>query len=190
MKLILIAAEAANKVIGNDGKMPWHIPEDLWHFKEVTSGQAVIMGRKTWESLGSKPLPNRANVVVSKTLGPLEGAHSVRNFRTAVKTLIAAGYDRVYVIGGESLYRAALPWASKIILTKLYKSYKGDTHFPDIDPLQWTEYDKVDVLTEEGYGYLQLRQNTHDTLSQPFTIYKYMNVNQPDVAKWVDLIKD
>ena len=174
MKIILIAAEAANKVIGDGGKMPWHIPEDLKHFKEVTSGQVVIMGRKTWESLGSKALPNRTNVVVSKTLGHLEGAHSVRSFKTAVKSMIAAGYDRAYVIGGESLYRAALPWASQIILTKLYQSYEGDTHFPDMDPRQW----------------VQFQGSEHFFASQPFSIHYYTAVNQPDVAEWVDLIKD
>lgn len=181
MKLILIAAEAANKVIGNDGKMPWHIPEDLKHFKEVTTGQAVIMGRKTWESLGSKPLPNRTNVVVSKSIGFTEEErrrhgklHSCTSLRQAVKSLIAAGYEKAYVIGGESLYRAALPWASQIILTKLYQSYEGDAHFPDMDPRQWVQFQG----SEQFFA------------SQPFSIHYYTAVNQPDVAQWVDLIKD
>lgn len=174
MKLILIAAEAANKVIGQDGKMPWHLPEDLQLFKHETKGSAVIMGRKTWESIGSKPLPGRTNVVVSKTLGPVDSAHSVRSFKTAVKGLIATGYEQAFVIGGESLYRAALPWASRIFISKLYKSYEGDTVFPDIDPLQWAEYDKMDVFNA----------------AQPFTFYRYTAINQPDVAQWVDLIKD
>uniref|UniRef100_A0AAU7PFS2 dihydrofolate reductase n=1 Tax=Burkholderia phage vB_BgluM-SURPRISE13 TaxID=3159457 RepID=A0AAU7PFS2_9VIRU len=174
MKLILIAAEAANKVIGNDGKMPWHIPEDLQMFKDATVGSAVIMGRKTWESIGSKALPARTNVVVSKTLGPLDHAHSVRSFKTAVKSLIAAEYETAFVIGGETLYRAAMPWASRIILTKLYKSYEGDAHFPDINPLEWVEFSKNDYIHA----------------SQPFTVHRYAAVNQPDVAKWVDLIKD
>lgn len=175
MKIILIAAEAANKVIGNNGQMPWHIPEDLQHFKNETKGSAVIMGRKTWESLGSKALPNRTNVVVSKTLGPLEHAHSVRNFRTAVKGLIDSGYEKAYVIGGESLYRAAMPWASQIVLTKLYKSYEGDTHFPDMDPRDWVQW--------------QGQENFHNPV-QPFSVHYYTAINQPDVDKWVDLIKD
>jgi dihydrofolate reductase len=174
MKIILIAAEAANKVIGNDGKMPWHIPEDLQLFKHETKGSAIIMGRKTWESIGSKSLPQRTNVVVSKTLGPLDGAHSVRSLRAAIKSLIATGYEQAFVIGGESLYRAALPWASRIFLTKLYKSYEGDTSFPDIDPLQWAEYDKMECFSA----------------SQPFSFHRYAAINQPDVAQWVDLIKD
>ncbi|BDD79359.1 hypothetical protein [Burkholderia phage FLC8] len=181
MKLILIAAEAANKVIGNDGKMPWHIPEDLHLFKNETKGSAVIMGRKTWESIGAKPLPDRTNVVISKTMGFTEEArqqhgklHSCTSLRQAVKSLIASGYEQAFVIGGESLYRAAFPWASRIYLTKLYKSYEGDTVFPDMDPLQWVEYFRADNFNA----------------SQPFTFIRYAAINEPDVAKWVDLIKD
>lgn len=178
MKIILIAAEAANKIIGNDGKMPWHIPEDLQLFKHETKGHPVIMGRKTWESIGSKPLPERTNVVISKSMDTNwnrpYSTHLVQSLRAAIKGLIASGYEEAFVIGGESLYRAALPWASKIYLTKLYKSYEGDTSFPDINPLDWVEYDKMECFTA----------------SQPFSFHRYVALNQPDVTQWVDLIKD
>lgn len=178
MKIILIAAEAANKVIGNNGQMPWHIPEDLKHFKNETSSSAVIMGRKTFESIGSKPLPNRVNVIVSRQMDagwiPPNGAHRVHSFKSAVKSLIAANFEQAFVIGGEQLFRAAMPWASRIVLTKLYQSFEGDTYFPDINPLHWVEYDRED----------------HLTASQPFTVFRYTAIVQPDVAKWIDLIKD
>lgn len=178
MKLYIIAAEAANKVIGNNGKMPWHVPEDLRLFKETTIGSAVIMGRKTFESIGSKPLPGRTNIVISRQLDagwtPPEGMHRVHSFKMAVKSLLAARFDSAFVIGGEQLYRAAMPWASQIILTKLHKSYEGDAHFPDINPLEWVEFDQIECFNA----------------SQPFTVHKYTALTQPDVVRWVDLIKD
>lgn len=178
MNLILIAAEAANKVIGNDGKMPWHIPEDLKHFKKKTMGHPVIMGRKTFDALERKPLPGRPNIVVSRSLDAgwvaPQGAHRVHSLKMAVKSLITTGYEQAFVIGGEQLFRAALPWASRVVLTKLYKSYEGDTVFPDLDPLKWEEFD----------------QDDHFRASQPFTIFHYAAVNNPDVARWVDLIKE
>ena len=179
MKLILIAAEAANKVIGNNGKMPWHIPEDLQHFKNETKGYPVIMGRKTWESIGSKPLPERTNVIISKSMDPdwkrPYSTHLVPSFRAAVKGLIAGAYEKAYVIGGEQLFRSAMPWASQIVLTKLYKSYEGDTFFPDMDPREWVQW--------------QGKENFHNPV-QPFSVHYYTAINQPDVDKWVDLIKD
>jgi dihydrofolate reductase len=179
MKIILIAAEAANKVIGNNGQMPWHIPEDLQHFKNETKGSAIIMGRKTWQSIGSKPLPGRTNVVISKLMDPgwtpPSNTHRAHSLRAAIKSLISSGYEKAYVIGGEQLFRAAMPWASQIVLTKLYKSYEGDTHFPDMDPRDWVQW--------------QGRENFHNP-AQPFSVHYYTAINQPDVAKWVDLIKD
>lgn len=178
MKLILIAAEAANKVIGNNGKMPWRLPEDLEHFKNVTVGSAVIMGRKTWESIGSRPLPGRKNIIISRQMDAgwvaPEGAFRVQSLKSAIKSLMVAGYEHCFVIGGEQLYRAAMPWASMIMLTKLYKSYEGDAHFPDISPLEWR-------LTASAQYF---------EASQPFSVQTYYPINEPDVAKWVDLIKD
>ncbi|BAS04869.1 putative dihydrofolate reductase [Ralstonia phage RSF1] len=178
MKIILIAAEAANKVIGNDGKMPWHIPEDLQGFKNTTMGSAIIMGRKTWDSFGGRPLPGRKNIIVSRQLDAgwtaPEGAFRVHSFKSAIKSLIAAGYDHCFVIGGEQLYRAAMPWASMIMLTKLYKSYEGDARFPDISPLEWR-------MTASAQFF---------EASQPYSVQTYYPISERDVVKWVDLIKD
>ncbi|WP_410643820.1 dihydrofolate reductase [Amycolatopsis sp. lyj-346] len=124
----LVWAQAANGVIGRDGTLPWHLPEDLRHFKELTAGAAVLMGRRTWESLPPRfrPLPGRRNLVLSRA--PQEG---VETFAELPSALAAVAGD-VWVIGGAAVYRAALPVADRIVVTELRESFEGDTYAPEV----------------------------------------------------------
>ncbi|GAA2340149.1 dihydrofolate reductase [Saccharopolyspora halophila] len=124
----LIWAQASNGVIGRDGIMPWHLPEDMKHFRETTSGAAVLMGRRTWESLPARfrPLPGRRNLVLSRT--PQEGAETFPDLRQA----LAAVSGDVWVMGGAEVYRAALPVADRIEVTEIRESFEGDTHAPEV----------------------------------------------------------
>ncbi len=130
MELSLIAAVSSNGVIGKDGKLPWHIPEDLKLFKELTENHAVIMGRKTYESIG-KPLPNRMNIVI--TTRPIVSTLSnVRFFNSYLEALeYAFTYQKVFVIGGQALYEAFIPLANKLHITHVNGFYEGDIYFPD-----------------------------------------------------------
>jgi dihydrofolate reductase len=135
--VFLIAAVAANGVIGARGKLPWHLPEDLKHFKALTLGHPVIMGRKTWESLG-RPLPGRENIVVTRTAAYEAPGASVAASLDAALAL-CAGEAVAFVIGGAELYAAALPLAAGLVLTEIHRDYEGDTRFPDFDRRAWRE---------------------------------------------------
>ena len=127
-RIYLVAAIARNGVIGAAGKLPWHLPEDLKHFKRLTLGHPVIMGRRTWQSLG-KPLPDRENIVVSRREGfEAPGASVARSLPAAIA--MCAGEPVAFVIGGADLYAAALPLADGLVLTEIDRDYAGDTVFP------------------------------------------------------------
>jgi len=125
MKISIIAAFNQQFVIGLNGKIPWHIPEDLRRFKQLTMGKPIIMGRATWESLGSKPLPGRLNVVVSESLyksPPSEDVIAHRSLTIALRALKSGTYaDEAFIIGGERLYQEAIPLADKMYLTTVKK---------------------------------------------------------------------
>lgn len=126
-EIILIAAVSENGVIGKEGTMPWHIPADLRRFKHLTLGYPVLMGRKTFESLGRRPLPGRLNVVISSTRS-FEG---VENFPTPEEALNAlAQEEKIFVIGGSTLYHHFLPQAQRLELTHVKITCPGDTYFP------------------------------------------------------------
>ncbi|WP_245642708.1 dihydrofolate reductase [Nonomuraea candida] len=124
----LVWAQSANGVIGRDGTLPWHLPEDLKHFRALTEGTTVLMGRRTWESLPPRfrPLPGRRNLVLSRT--PQEGVETFPDLRQA---LDAASGD-VWVIGGAAVYVAALPLADRIVVTEIREPFEGDTYAPDV----------------------------------------------------------
>lgn len=133
----LVVAYSDNRVIGKDNTLPWRLPSDLAHFKRVTLGQPIIMGRKTWESLG-RPLPGRPNLVVSRNKDFVaEGAQVFTSLDAALQA--CEGVDRVCVIGGEQLFRLALPLAHEIVATEVHADIDGDTWFPPLDAAQWTE---------------------------------------------------
>ena len=136
-RIVLVAAVAANGIIGKDGKLPWHLPEDLKHFKRVTMGHPVIMGRKTWESLKG-PLPGRENIVITRQTGyDAPGAAVARSLEAALA--LCAGEPMACVIGGEQVFRDSLPVASGLIMTEIQQDFPGDTRFPDYDSSQWKE---------------------------------------------------
>ncbi len=130
-RVYLVAAVAANGVIGAANRMPWHLPGDLKHFKALTLGHPVIMGRKTFESIG-RPLPGRENIVVSRQAGlEIGGASIASSIEGALAFCI--GEPVVFVIGGAEIYKAALPYADGLVMTEIRKDFAGDTKFPDFD---------------------------------------------------------
>ncbi len=136
-RLTLIAAVARNGVIGRAGAIPWRIPGDLPRFKRITLGHPVIMGRRTWESLG-KPLPGRRNVVISRTPGlRLQGAEVFASLDAALAA--CADASEVFVIGGTEAYREALPRAQRLLLTEIDADIDGDAYFPPFDRSEWRE---------------------------------------------------
>ena len=136
--LQLIAAVAANGVIGRSGQLPWHLPDDLKHFKQLTLGQTVIMDRRTFESIG-RPLPQRRSIVVSRTLSIAAPVEVVQTFDEAIRL---AG-DTPFVIGGAMLYAESLPRASVLHLTELDDVVEGDTFFPPLDRSQWRVVEEI-----------------------------------------------
>ena len=159
--LTLIAAVARNGVIGKDNRLPWHLPADLKHFKELTTGHAVIMGRKTWESLPAKfrPLPGRGNIVVTRNGAfRAEGAIVCTSLADAIA---AASGDEAFVIGGAELYKAALPLADRLQLTEIDAEYEGDTWFPAVDKSMWRETAREAHCDEAGPGYAFVTYQKH-----------------------------
>ena len=132
----VIAAIAENGVIGKDNKIPWDIPADLAQFKALTTGHTVIMGRKTFESIG-RILPNRENIIVSATLSVVEGAKVAHSLQHALQLASCA---EIFIIGGAGLYQEALPLADVLNITHVQLSPEGDTYFPVID---WAQYEEV-----------------------------------------------
>lgn len=136
--LTLIVARAHGGAIGRDGDIPWHAPEDLKMFQRETSRGAMIMGRKTWESLPFKPLKNRLNIVVSRDASLTE--HVVPSVEAALELAHEAGFNRIYGMGGEAIYRALLPMADRLMLTEVDLDVdKADAFFPEINEADWRE---------------------------------------------------
>ncbi len=130
----IIVAVAENGTIGDKNNLLWHISEDLKHFKAITSGHPVIMGRRTYESLG-RPLPNRENVVITRQPLTIEGCRVVHSLDEAIALFSAE--EEVFIIGGAQIYREALPIADRLYLTRVECSYEGDTHFPAWNVDEW-----------------------------------------------------
>lgn len=136
--LEIVAAVAANGVIGRGGQLPWHLPDDLRHFKALTMGHPIIMGRRTWESVGS-PLPGRLTIVVSRSLAqpPHEQVKVAASLDAAISLAAGASSGPAFVVGGEEIYKLALPRVSTMHLTELDEPVDGDTYFPLFDPCDW-----------------------------------------------------
>jgi len=148
MKLILIAALSRNRAIGKDGKIPWRIPEDLRRFKELTVGNIVLMGRKTYESLGN-PLPGRRNVVLTSRLIP--GIETHASLETALQALRRE--EKVFVIGGGTVFAQTLNAADELLLTIVDQEIPGDTFFPRFDDLVEREFRLVNREEHVGYTF-------------------------------------
>ncbi|MBI3147102.1 MAG: dihydrofolate reductase [Betaproteobacteria bacterium] len=149
--LAIIAAVAADRGIGYANHLPWRLPEDLRHFKALTLGHRVVMGRKTWESLG-RPLPGRENVVVSRQAEyEAPGALVVPDLAAALALPGAVG--EAFCIGGAELYRNALPWARRLYLTEIDQRFPADTYFPDFDRKLWRECSRQRYRLEGTSGF-------------------------------------
>jgi dihydrofolate reductase len=153
MALNLIFARARNGVIGHNNTLPWHLPEDLAHFKATTLGQPVIMGRKTWDSLPVKfrPLPGRMNIVVTRqTDWQSDGAHVVHSVDEALQACPADAQP--WVIGGAELYRLAMPLATRVVVTEIDADYEGDAFAPELDA-SWQEASRTTHVAANGLHY-------------------------------------
>ena len=158
--LSLIAAVSDNGVIGLDNDLPWHLPADLKRFKSLTTGHHMIMGRRTWDSIGRRPLPGRPTIVVTRDRSylaePAQVAHSISQALDLV-----GDDDEVFIAGGEAIYRLALPVADRIHLTRIHADFDGDTRFPDIEEAEWQ------VVLEE-----QHEQDEKNRYAYTFLVYE------------------
>lgn len=182
-KVALIAAVAPGHIIGSENKMPWHMPRDLRFFRRVTSGFPVIMGRKTFESLKRKALPNRKNIIVTRNLEyTAQGCEVTHSIEEAINK--TGNADRVFIIGGGQLYAAAISLADEIYLTQienlnptnqLFELFSGDTFFPKISELEWK-------LVHEGRRYIASNKIKHRISDKHTGLYfrflKYARINK------------
>ena len=147
---VIVAADERGG-IGRAGRLPWHLPEDLQRFKRLTMGKPIVMGRRTWESLG-RPLPGRHNIVVSRQPGVVEdGATLVASLDEALRA--AGDVPEVCVIGGAEIYRIALPLAEEIHLTRVHSLVDADTFFPTLDAAEWEELGREDHPADARHAY-------------------------------------
>jgi dihydrofolate reductase len=152
-RVTLIVAMTDDGVIGIDGQLPWRLPEDLRRFKAATLGKPVVMGRKTFESIG-RPLPQRHNIVLTRQVGFSARDPAVTVVSTLQAALQAAGdVPEVMIIGGAEIYQLALPLAQRIILTRVHANVQGDTHFSPLDPKAWRVASSESYAADEKHAY-------------------------------------
>ncbi|MBR5200580.1 MAG: dihydrofolate reductase [Alistipes sp.] len=147
----IIVAIAQNGTIGDKNALLWHIKEDMRFFRTTTSGHPVIMGRKTFESLGSKPLPKRTNIVITRAEREFEGALTAHSLQEAIR--MAGDDEEIFIMGGAQIYREALPVVDRMYITHVGRDYEGDTVFPEIDYSKWKLVDVVRHERGEEYEY-------------------------------------
>lgn len=143
MKIVLVAAIGENNVIGREGQLPWRLKSDLAHFRRVTINKPVVMGRKTFQSIG-QPLKERTNIVITRDAKfAAEGIVTAPDFRTALdlarRDAMARGTDEIMIVGGSDVFAASLPLAARLEITHVHASPEGDVTFPPIDPQVWRE---------------------------------------------------
>ncbi|KNY09837.1 dihydrofolate reductase [Achromobacter piechaudii] len=149
--LTLIVAYSTNRAIGRDNALPWKLPGDLAHFKRSTLGHPIIMGRKTWDSLG-RPLPGRANIVISRNPDfTAAGATVVPTLQAAIDA--CGDVAEAFVIGGAQIYAQALPLAQRVLATEVHADVEGDAFFPLLPSFQWKEVSREPQPAENGYDY-------------------------------------
>lgn len=161
LEIVLVAAMDEQRVIGYEGRLPWHLPADLRHFKQVTMGHPIAMGRRTYESIGH-PLPGRHNIVLTHNEDyPAPGCEVVSGIEEATEAAEKQDGTAMMIIGGESLYRQMLPRAERMELTIVYGSHRGDTYFPDFDGTQWElvehRFYEQDQENESSMSFVRLR---------------------------------
>jgi len=165
MKISLIVAMASNRVIGINGQMPWHLSSDLKKFKQITMGHPILMGRKTYESIG-RPLPGRRNIIISRNSDyQITGCEVFNTIQAAIASCSEA--EELFVIGGAAFYESMLPKADFIYLTKIQKKFVGDTYFPEINQQEWQEIERLtiddDASVDFVYSFLKLQRITKQT---------------------------
>jgi dihydrofolate reductase len=146
MTVSIIVAIAENHAIGKNNQLLWHMPNDLKHFKDVTSGRTIIMGRKTFDSVG-KPLPRRRNIVVTRQDITIPGCEVVKSIEDGIA--LCKGEDEVFIGGGAEIYRQAMHLTDRIYLTIIHKSFDADTFFPEIDKNEWKDVSREDFQPDE-----------------------------------------
>ncbi len=156
-----MVAMSENHVIGKEGDLPWHLPKDFQRFKKKTEGHNVIMGRKTYESLGGNPLPKRTNIVITRRSRSISNdVKTLSNLEEALEWVAQTDDEEPFVIGGGEIYKLALPYADRIYLTIVHTTLNGDTFFPEIDENEWQVKEKETIAADEKHDY-------------PFTFYTY-----------------
>ncbi len=159
MKIAIIAAHDEHLLIGKDGGIPWHFSDDLKHFKKRTLGHPIIMGRKTYESIGAKPLPGRTNVIISRN-HHFDNARVYNQLEQALRELEKENNDLVFIAGGAGLYQLSLDLADYLNITLIHHTYKGDTYFPEYrDQIGaiWEEANREDF---EDFSFIDYRRST------------------------------
>lgn len=159
-EFIIIVAISENGVIGRDGRLPWHLPSDLKHFKTTTMNYPIIMGRKTFDSIG-KPLPGRNNIVLSRNSSlTLPGCVVVHSIEEAFD--LCKEYDKIFIIGGADIFNDCLPITDTIIVTALEREVEGDVYFPEIDPTVFEQTEAIRHNLEEPYSIIRYERITAD----------------------------
>ncbi len=156
MKIILIAALDKGRVIGSEGSIPWNIQEDLNYFKEKTTNKAIIMGRKTYESIG-RPLPNRLNIVMTRSIEEIKGVKIALDKEKALEEAKRFSSE-IFIIGGEFIYKEFMELASVMLLTEIDLKTKGDAFFPKWNKSEWKEasrHSRIDVLENISYDFVR-----------------------------------
>jgi dihydrofolate reductase len=163
----VIVAQANGRVIGRSNDLPWYLPADLKHFKDLTTGHSVIMGRKTFESILArlgKPLPNRTNIVITRD--PKFASEGAVVVRSPDEALARAGLGEMFVIGGASIYEAMLSAVDRVYLTQVQADIAGDAYFPALDPAEWKELERTSFDADEknqySYEFITLERVKHD----------------------------
>ncbi len=162
MILTAIAAVAQNGIIGKDNDLIWHLPDDLKHFKTLTKGHTIIMGRKTWESIGAKPLPKRRHIVITRNADYIaNGAEVVTSVEAAIALI--KNDDQPFIVGGAEIYKLAMPFVKRLELTYVHHDFEGDTFFPEFDENEWEttteECHEADEKHKWPFTFVQLNRN-------------------------------
>jgi len=146
----IIAATTLNNVIGINNRMPWHLPKEMRYFMRTTMGHTIILGRKNYESIGSKPLPKRTNIVITRNRDlKLEGAIVTHSIAEALGTALIRKEKEAFIIGGGEIYKQSLPFADRLYLTRIHTELEGDIFFPTFDETEWEIIEKVSYQADE-----------------------------------------
>ena len=153
MRISAIIAMSTNHVIGKNNQLPWHLPADLKQFKKITMGKPILMGRKTYESIG-RPLPGRSNIVISRDAQfKAPGCMITHSIESALATAALQHSEEIFIIGGALIFQKTLPLIQRLYLTLIHESIEGDAYFPELNSAEWQEIEQVDYPPDEENNY-------------------------------------